>query len=86
MPPLSPDLAVEILSPDDRRIDVNDKIETYLRAGSALVIVIDSQRRVVELHDPSTTTDLDESATIEHASLPGFRYAVRDLFAVLQRP
>src|SRR5215471_17919752 len=38
IPPLAPDVAVEILSPDDRRIDLDDKIDVYLRAGSSLVI------------------------------------------------
>jgi Uma2 family endonuclease len=85
IPPLSPDVAVEVLSPDDRRIDVDDKIDVYLRAGSALVIVVDPRRRVVELHDASGTTYLDEGASIEHAALPGFYYSVRDLFAVLRR-
>jgi Uma2 family endonuclease len=86
VPPFAPDVAVEILSPDDRRIDVDDKIGTYLRAGSSLVIVVDPQKRVVELHDPLATARLDEGASIEHAALPGFRYPVRDLFAVLRRP
>ena len=85
LPPLSPDVAVEILSPDDRRIDVADKIDVYLRAGSTLVIVVDPQSRTVELHDTSGATYLDEGASIEHAALPGFSYAVRDLFAVLRR-
>jgi Uma2 family endonuclease len=86
VPPFAPDVAVEILSPDDRRIDVDDKIGTYLRAGSSLVIVVDPQKRVVELHDRLTTARLDEGAAVEHAALPGFRYSVRDLFAVLRRP
>ena len=85
LPPLAPDVAVEILSPHDRRIDVDDKNDVYLRAGSTLVIVVDSPRRVVELHDATATTYLDEGASIEHAAMPGFYYAVRDLFAVLRR-
>ena len=31
MPPLAPDIVVEILSPDDRRDDVDDKIGTFCR-------------------------------------------------------
>jgi Uma2 family endonuclease len=85
IPPLAPDVAVEILSPDDRRADLNDKIDVYLRSGSSLVIVVDPQRRVLELHDRSETTLVDETGTIEHWALPGFSYPVRDLFAVLQR-
>lgn len=85
MPPLSPDVAVEILSPDDRRADVDDKIAVYVRAGSSLVIVVDPARRAVELHDLRGTLLLDESQAIEHAALPGFSYPVRALFAVLRR-
>jgi Uma2 family endonuclease len=86
IPPLAPDVAVEILSPEDRRVDVDDKISVYLRAGSSLVIVVDPARRVVELHDRSGVTQLDESRAIEHGALPDFYYPVRDLFAVLRRP
>lgn len=85
VPPFAPDVAVEILSPDDRRDDVDDKIDTYLRSGSSLVIVVDSRRRAVELHDRGATALLGESDAIEHAALPGFRYSIADLFGVLRR-
>jgi Uma2 family endonuclease len=84
-PPLAPDVAVEILSPDDRRADIDDKVAVYLRAGSSLVIVVDPQRRIVELHDHAGTTQLGEADAIEHAALPGFTYPARELFAVLRR-
>ena len=85
IPPLAPDVAVEILSPDDRRVDVDEKISVYLRAGSSLVIVVDPQRRVVELHDSEHTACLDESSAIEHPALPDFSCPVGELFAVLRR-
>ena len=85
VPPLAPDVAVEILSPDDRRIDVDDNIDVYLRAGSSLVIVVDPQQRAVELHDRDKTAHLGEDAAIEHAALPGFSYPMRELFGVLRR-
>lgn len=85
IPPLSPDVAVEILSPDDRRADVDDKIGVYLRAGSLLVIVVDPQQRAVELHDRAETVRLDETGAIEHWALPDFSYPVAELFGVLRR-
>lgn len=85
VPALAPDAVVEILSPDDRRIDVDDKIDTYLRSGSSLVIVVDPFERLVELHDVPGATRLSESDTIQHAALPGFRYSVADLFSALRR-
>jgi len=86
VPPLAPDVAAEILSPDDRRADVEDKIRAYLKAGSSLVLVVDPEQRVVELHDPSRVVRLNEDGAIEHAALPGFFYSVRALFDVLRRP
>jgi Uma2 family endonuclease len=86
VPPLAPDVAVEILSPGDLRVDLDDKVRTYLRAGSALVIVVDPIRRVVELHDARAVSVLHENDVIEHAALPTFHYSVRALFAILRRP
>jgi len=85
IPALAPDVAVEILSPDDRRMDVDDKISVYLRGGSSLVIVVDPKNRAVELHDPARTAALEEAATIAHPALPDFSYPVSELFAVLRR-
>ncbi|MGH7708341.1 MAG: Uma2 family endonuclease, partial [Vulcanimicrobiaceae bacterium] len=86
IPALAPDLAVEILSPGDRRIDIDHKIGVYLSAGSALVMVVDPRRRVVELHDATGVRELGERDVIEHESLPGFSFAVAELFAVLKPP
>jgi Uma2 family endonuclease len=85
IPPIAPDVAVEILSPDNRRADIDDKVAVYLRAGASLVIVVDPKRRLIELHDPTESIELNENATIEHPAMPGFAYSVRDLFAVLRR-
>lgn len=86
MPPLAPDIPVEILSPDDRRADIEDKVDVYLRAGSSLVIVVDPQLRAVELHDPERTILLHDDDSIVHPALPGFDLPVCELFAVLRRP
>jgi len=85
VPPLAPDVAVEILSPDDRRPDVDDKIDTYVRAGSSLVVVVDPSQRAVELHDAFKVARLGERDAIEHTALPGFHYPVSELFEVLRR-
>ena len=85
IPPVPPDVAVEILSPGDRRIDVDDKVAVYLRSGSSLVIVVDPCRRIVELHDNSDSSNLNELQKIEHPTLPAFSYSVSDLFGVLRR-
>jgi Uma2 family endonuclease len=85
MPPLAPDVVVEILSPGDRRDDLDDKINTFLRAGASLVMVVDPAKRLVELHDRRGTESVDETGSIVHGALQGFCYPVRELFGVLKR-
>ena len=41
----APDLAVEVLSPEDRQREILDKVGEYLAAGVALVWVIDPEKR-----------------------------------------
>jgi len=49
-PTIAPDIAVEILSPDDRRPLLDEKISIYLANGCRLVIVADPATRTVEMH------------------------------------
>ena len=86
VPQLAPDVVVEVLSPDDRRVDVDDKIVTFLAAGSALVVIIDPDSRQVELHDRDGRAVLDQYAALEHAALPGFNLPLGPLFAQLDPP
>jgi Uma2 family endonuclease len=46
----APDLAVEILSPDDNARDVLDKVGEYLKAGTRLVWVIDPDQRTAAIY------------------------------------
>jgi Uma2 family endonuclease len=48
--PLSPDLAVEVLSPDDRPGEVLSKVADWLRAGSVVVWVINPERRSARVY------------------------------------
>lgn len=86
VPRLSPNVAVEILSPGDRRADVDDKIATYLAAGSALVMIVDPKRRTVELHDAEASVTLGEEDLLTHLRLPGFTLSVKALFATIAPP
>jgi Uma2 family endonuclease len=47
---LAPDLAVEVLSPDDRRRDVLDKVGEFLDSGTRLVWVIDPEKRAAAVY------------------------------------
>jgi Uma2 family endonuclease len=79
----APVLAAEILSPDDTQQEVNEKIDRSLRAGVALVWVIDPHRRTVTVFRPGEEPELvnarQELSGEPH--LPGFRVPVAHFFA-----
>jgi Uma2 family endonuclease len=79
----APTIVVEILAPEDRVVDIDDKITTYRAAGTQAVIVVDPRERTIAVHDPAGTRTLCVGDTLEHASLPGFSLDVGALFARL---
>lgn len=69
----APDLAVEILSPDDRTSQVMTKIRVYLENGVRLVWLIDPDRRTATVFTtPEHGRSLTESDTLDGGDvLPG---------------
>ena len=78
-----PDLAVEVLSPQDRPSDVRDKVEEYLLQGVTLVLVIDPGNKGVvayrRLSAPIALRAGDDLLECDDV-VPGFRCTVRDIF------
>jgi Uma2 family endonuclease len=50
---VAPELVVEILSPEHRHIDTNQKVEEYLAIGVGLVLVVDPAAHTITVHRPS---------------------------------
>jgi Uma2 family endonuclease len=83
VPPVPPDLAVEVYSPSDRRGAMSRKVAEYVLAGTLMVWVIYPEYRSIVIHrsDNRPPLVLHEGGVIEHLpELPGFRCAVADLF------
>ncbi len=80
--PGPPDLAVEVLSPDDRPGYVREKVAEWLESGTRAVWVVDPDTRTVAIHEPDRKpVTLDETQTIDGgAVLPGFTLAVSEVF------
>ena len=80
--PIVPDLAVEVISPNDLAYDLTEKVREYHAAGFPLVWLADPESRMVTVHPrggrPTIYTQEDE-ITAEGA-MPGFRCRVGDLF------
>jgi Uma2 family endonuclease len=80
--PGAPDLAVEVLSPEDRPAAVRTRVAEYLAGGAGAVLLIDPDAESLALHRPSSTpTRLRGQATLDLADVvPGFRCSVSDVF------
>ncbi len=81
--PGAPDLAVEVLSPDDRPGYVSDKVAEWIEAGTRAVWVVDPRSRTVIVHEPNREPRLlDEADTLLGVDvLPGFELDVRRIFS-----
>lgn len=77
-----PDLAVEVVSPNDIAEDLQEKIEEYFQAGVQLVWIVYPRRRVVHIYEgPLRIRGLSRSEVLEGGTvLPGFRLPLASLF------
>jgi Uma2 family endonuclease len=78
----APDLAVEVLSPEDRPAVVLAKIEEYLMWGTHVVLVLDPDEQTVTANRPGTppiTVRGDEAIDLDDV-LPGFRCSAQEIF------
>jgi len=85
--PFAPDLAVEVLSPDNTRREMDEKVAHYFAAGSRLVWIVNPKRRTIAVYtSPTEVKTLREGETLDgDAVLPGFRYELAKLFAPLDK-
>jgi Uma2 family endonuclease len=79
----APDFAVEVVSPTDRAAYVSAKVREYLDAGTQLLWVVETGRRIVTVFTRDGASHvLTEQDTLDAGDvIPGFRLAVRDIFA-----
>jgi len=79
---LVPDIAVEIISPNDLYGDVDDKVKGYLDDGVRNVWVINPRRKNVTIYRPGRFEILTGEDTLRGGEiLPGFSLALAELFA-----
>lgn len=80
--PGAPDLAVEVVSPNDRADEVQDKVQEWLSHGTQLVWVIEPKTRTVTVYRPDGTANVlqaDGTLDGEHV-LPGFQFPLQRLW------
>lgn len=80
----APDLAIEVLSPNDTASQVRRKVRQYFAAGAQCVWVVYPETREVEVwREPARPQIvLQEADLLESPGLlPGFAFRIGDLFA-----
>jgi len=78
--PIAPDLAVEVVSPNDTAYEIDEKVREFLDAGVPLVWVVNPEQRTVEIHrasGPGVILRENDEITGEDI-IPGFRCRVGD--------
>ncbi len=75
-----PDFVVEIVSPSNRPVELEDKVRRYLEGGARLIWVVNARRRTVTAYRPGVEPEiLHDPETLDGGDvLPGFVFDVRE--------
>lgn len=79
---VAPELVVEVLSPEDRAMDVTQKLREYFAIGVRLVLLVDPEARVVSVYRSlSDVRELKEGDRLTGDDiLAGFDVPVAEIF------
>jgi Uma2 family endonuclease len=80
--PGAPDLAIEVISPSDLYMDVDEKIADWLEHGTRLVFVVNPRRHTVSVHRPGQpVTILAESDLLSGEDVvPDWSLPIAEIF------
>jgi Uma2 family endonuclease len=80
--PVPPDLAVEVISPSDRKADIAQKQALYAKAGVPLVWWVDPDRKTVTVHRLGQAPEIIETTGVLDGGdvLPGFELKLHSIF------
>ncbi|HEY7060049.1 MAG TPA: Uma2 family endonuclease [Chloroflexota bacterium] len=79
----APDLIVEVVSPNDRYSEVDEKVATWLAHGTSMVLVVNPRWRTMLIHRPGLPPRLlTENDVLDGEDVvPGWRLPVREIFS-----
>ena len=80
--PGAPDLAVEVLSPNNTRAEIDERLRDFFASGTRLAWVVNPETESVEVCHSLTQRKLIGSGGFLEGEdvLPGFRHPIADLF------
>lgn len=75
-----PDAAFEVVSPNDRYTEVQEKTTAWLRAGTRAVVIVDPRTKSARIHREGSAVDATDAIAIDDV-IPGWRLPLTELFA-----
>lgn len=83
-----PDLAIEVVSPNDRSGEIDEKVKSWLDAGASMVWVVNPAWQTVTVYRSATqiVTLTENDDLLGEDVVDGFRCRVGDIFAGLTGP
>ena len=76
----APEIAIEVISPDDKEVHLKSKVDAYLGNGSQSVWVVYPDARSVMVYSDDSVRELKADQKIEDPLLPGFSTPVSAFF------
>jgi Uma2 family endonuclease len=88
IPPIAPDLAIEVLSKSNTKAEMRRKLHDYFTAGVRLVWYIEPRKRTARAFTAEDQfVDVDEKGALSGGEvLPGFELSLSKLFALAEVP
>jgi Uma2 family endonuclease len=85
---IAPDLAVEVVSPNETAYELDEKLGVYQKAGVPMICVINPNSRTVMIYrlDGSVSHLREDEARSGEDIIPGFRCPVREILPPSERP
>lgn len=80
--PGAPDLAIQVLSPNNTRVQIDDRLKDFFASGTLLAWIVDPEGESVEVcHSLTERKRIDASGYLDGDQLlPSFQYPVANLF------
>lgn len=84
IPSIAPDLAVEVLSESNTRVEIRQKLKEYFESGTRLAWIVDPPTKTVAVYEAPTeepARTLREHESLDGGTvLPGFALAIAEIF------
>lgn len=80
IPHVAPNIVVEVLSPGDRKIDVEEKVRVYLACGTSAIFLVDAESQIVTVRDASQAQHFSREDILTHPAMPDFALRASELF------